>query len=120
MIRIILKSKEVLSEAAMAERYTREELHKIFPDIKKNVENFYLTREKGVKTYEYKGNYYTVAELSKLCGKPSSWLGNKIERDGMNVEEAMFLEVPLHLNGSAWNSRGPSFEKLMSRHYDQN
>lgn len=54
MIRIILKSKEVLSEAAMAERYTREELHKIFPDIKKNVENFYLTREKGVKTYEYK------------------------------------------------------------------
>jgi hypothetical protein len=54
MIRIILKNKEVLSEAAMAERYTREELRKIFSDIKKNVESFYLTREKGVKTYEYK------------------------------------------------------------------
>lgn len=54
MIRIVLKNKEILSEAAMAERYVRQELHKIFPELKEKVANYYRSKTKKVETHDYK------------------------------------------------------------------
>lgn len=48
MIRIILKSKEVLDEAASAETYMRQELRRLFPKIKVGLEDLLVNSKREV------------------------------------------------------------------------